>query len=148
MRTGVTALETILMKRDIVRTLTAVGVAISFAVASVAIAQTTANPPAVSPGTGVSPSVAPPDGQPGTNAAPGAARQPIQEQIRATRQACRDEGKVQGLAGPALRQHVQSCFAAKMPQAAKRIQCRREGMEKGLVQPALRDYVQQCMAKS
>ena len=68
MRTGVTALETILVKRDIVRTLTAVGVAISFAVASVAIAQTTANPPAVSPGTGVSPSVAPPDGQPGTNA--------------------------------------------------------------------------------
>jgi hypothetical protein len=41
---------------------------------------------------------------------------------------------------------VHNCFAAKMPQVAKRIECRREGMAKGMVQPELRDFVRQCIA--
>jgi hypothetical protein len=134
------------MKREIFRALAIAGFALTLS-ASVAIAQTTAAPPsAASPPPGGSPPVATPGAGSDTNAAAGARRQAIEEQIRATRQACRNEAKAQGLTGPAVTQHAQSCFAAKMPQAAKRIQCRREGAAKGLVQPALRDYVQQCLA--
>jgi len=70
----------------------------------------------------------------------------MRDQIKAAREACRDEAKAQGLTGPDSKQHVQSCFAAKMPQVAKRIECRQEAVSKGLVQPALRDFVRQCLA--
>jgi hypothetical protein len=70
----------------------------------------------------------------------------MRDQIKAAREACRDEAKAQGLTGLDSKQHVQSCFAAKMPQVAKRIECRQEGVAKGLVQPALRDFVRQCLA--
>jgi hypothetical protein len=75
-----------------------------------------------------------------------ARRQARREQIRATRQACREEAQAQGLTGPDRKAHVRSCFAAKMPQVAKRIECRREGMAKGMIQPELRDFVRQCIA--
>jgi hypothetical protein len=70
----------------------------------------------------------------------------MREQIRAARSACSDEANAQGLKGADLKQHVRDCFAAKMPQVAKRIDCRREAQAKGVTQPALRDYVKQCLA--
>jgi hypothetical protein len=70
----------------------------------------------------------------------------MREQIRAARGACRDEATAQGLTGPDRKQHAQTCFAARMPQVAKRIECRREGMAKGMIQPELRDFVRQCLA--
>ena len=89
-------------------------------------------------------STPPPAAAPGDTSGPPPAS-PMREQIKAARDACRDEAKAQGLTGPDRKQHVQSCFAAKMPQVAKRIECRQEGIAKGLVQPALRDYVRQCV---
>jgi hypothetical protein len=91
-----------------------------------------------------------PTGTPAPNAAapgaPNAGRQALRDQARAAREACRDEAKAQGLKGPDRRQHIQDCFAAKMPQVAKRLECRKEGQAKGMTQPGLRDYVRQCMA--
>jgi hypothetical protein len=113
-----------------------------------------APPPAAAPGDTSGPPPAPPGGQINRGApdasqppgAPDAARQARREQIKVARDACRDEAKAQGLTGPDRKQHVQSCFAAKMPQVAKRIECRQEAVSKGLVQPALRDFVRQCLA--
>jgi hypothetical protein len=120
-----------------------------------AIAQS-AGPPAASPGDRLGPPPGPggPGGQFGRGGpdatmspgAPDARRQARREQIRATRAACREEAIAQGLTGPDRRQHVKSCFAAKMPRVAKRMECRREGMAKGMVQPELRDFVRQCLA--
>jgi hypothetical protein len=142
---GGDASETTLMKHKICRALVITGMAISIPISSVATAQTTA-PPAASPAPGGAPPVATPGGQSGTNVAPDARQKAVRERVQDARAACRDEAKAQGLTGPALTQHVQSCFAAKMPQDAKRMECRRQGMAKGMVQPALREYVQQCMA--
>jgi hypothetical protein len=103
----------------------------------------TSGPPPAAPGSQLN-SGAPSAGTPPAGA-PDARRQAIREQIKAARDACRDEAKAQGLTGPDGKQHVQSCFAAKMPQVAKRIECRQEGIAKGLAQPALRDYVRQCL---
>jgi len=111
-------------------------------------------PPAVAPGdtSGLPPATpggqlnsGPPSAGTPPAGAPDARRQAMREQIKAARDACRDEAKGQGLTGPDRKQHVQSCFAAKMPQVAKRIECRQEAIAKGLVQPALRDYVRQCV---
>ena len=57
------------------------------------------------------------------------------------------QGKDQGLKGPALRQQVESCFATKMPDVAKRIACRREATANGVDQAGLRAYIVQCLAK-
>ena len=73
-------------------------------------------------------------------------RQALRDQAQAAREACRDEAKAQGLKGADHQQHIQDCFAAKMPQVAKQIECRKEGVAKGITQPGLRDYVRQCMA--
>jgi hypothetical protein len=70
----------------------------------------------------------------------------MRDQARAARDACRDEAKAQGLKGPDRRQHVKDCFAAKMPQVAKRMDCRKEGLAKGVDKTGMRDYVRQCMA--
>ena len=123
-----------------------------------ATAQSAGSPPAVSPN--IPPGPPPGPGGPGAGGefgrggpdasmppgAPDARRQALREQIRATRAACRDEARAQGLTGPDRKQHVKSCFAAKMPQVAKRMECRRDGIAKGMVQPELRDYVRQCLA--
>src|SRR6516162_4691955 len=142
--------EMTLMKRSIVFALAVAGLATIGPLAGVATAQTTSTPPAVAPNdNGAPPSVAPGAGTPAPNAtAPGApnpGRQAIRDQARAAREACRDEAKAQGLKGPDRRQHIQDCFAAKMPQVAKRIECRKEGQAKGMTQPGLRDYVRQCV---
>jgi hypothetical protein len=117
-----------------------------------ASAQSAGPPPAASPGDRLGPPPGP-GGQFGRGgpegampAAPDARRQASREQIRATRAACRDEAIAQGLTGPDRKQHVKTCFAAKMPQVAKRMECRREGMAKGMIQPELRDFVRQCLA--
>jgi len=107
-----------------------------------------APPPATAPGD-TSAAPAPPAGgavTPGAPSAPDAGRQAMRDQIKAVRSACRDEANAQGLKGADLKQHVHDCFAAKMPQMAKRIECRREAQAKGVTQPALRDYVKQCLA--
>jgi hypothetical protein len=104
-------------------------------------------PPATAPGdTSAAPAPPPAGAAPGAPSTPDAGRQAIRDQIKATRSACRDEADAQGLKGTDLKQHVRDCFAAKMPQVAKRIECRREAQAKGVTQPALRDYVKQCLA--
>src|SRR5262249_61333830 len=98
-------------------------------------------PPAAAPGDTSGPPPASPGGQLNSGppiagtppaGAPDARRQAMREQIKAARDACRDEAKAQGLTGPDRKQHVQSCFAAKMPQVAKRIECLQGGMREGL----------------
>ena len=119
------------MKRGIVFALAIAGLAAAGPLAGAAAAQTTFPPPAVSPGNGAPPpSVAPggPAGTPTPNAAaPATPGQALRDQAKAAREACRDEAKAQGLKGPDRRQHIQDCFAAKMPQVAKRMECRKEG---------------------
>jgi hypothetical protein len=142
-----------LMKRSIVFALAIAGLAAAGPLIGAANAQTTSAPPAVSPGNAGSPPSVAPGGSAGALApnatalgTPNAGRQALREQARAAREACRDEAKAQGLKGPDRRQHIQDCFAAKMPQVAKRIECRKEGQAKGMTQPGLRDFVRQCVA--
>jgi hypothetical protein len=141
------------MKRSLVFALAIAGLAAAGPLLGVANAQTTSAPPAVSPGDNAPPPSVAPGGSVGTPApnatapgAPNTGRQALRDQARAAREACRDEAKAQGLKGPDRRQHIQDCFAAKMPQVAKRIECRKEGVAKGMTQPGLRDYVRQCVA--
>jgi len=151
------------MRRNAIITLVVASIALAGGPLVVAdTAQSAGAPPAAAPGDRFAPPPGPggpgglggPGGQfgrSGPDAAmpPGAndpRRQARREQIRATRQACRDEAHAQGLTGPDRKAHVHSCFAAKMPQVAKRMECRREGVAKGMVQPELRDFVRQCMA--
>jgi len=143
------------MKRSILFALAIAGLAATGPFLGLANAQTTSAPPAVSPGDNgaAPPPSAAPGGPAGTvtpNATapgtPNAGRQAVREQARAARAACRDEANAQGLKGGDRRQHIQDCFAAKMPQLAKRIECRKEGIAKGMIQPGLRDYVRQCVA--
>jgi len=151
------------MRRNAIITLVVASIALAGGpLVAAATAQTAGAPPAAATGDRLGPP--PGSGSPGGPGGPGgqfgrggpnagmplgpndARRQARREQIRATRQACRDEAKAQGLTGPDRKAHVRSCFAAKMPQVAKRIECRREGVAKGMVQPELRDFVRQCMA--
>jgi hypothetical protein len=70
----------------------------------------------------------------------------LRERITATRQQCQQEAIAQGLTGPAARQQIDSCFAAKMPDVAQRIACGREALSKGIDQAGIRAYVLQCLA--
>ncbi len=142
------------MKRSIVFALAIVGIAAIGPLAGVAVAQTTSTPPATSPTSNGAPPLSAAPGGSGSAAAPNATapgtpnagRQAVREQARAARAAWRDEANAQGLKGADRRQRVHDCFAAKMPQVAKRMECRKEGMAKGMTQPGLRDYVRQCVA--
>jgi hypothetical protein len=81
---------------------------------------------------------------------PGAAgsdAQPLRERVKAARQDCLQQARGQGLRGPALQQQVESCFAAKMPDVAKRMACRREAMSNGIDQGEIPAYVRRCLAK-
>jgi hypothetical protein len=142
------------MKRSILFALAVAGLAATGPFLGLANAQTTSSPPAVSPGNnGAPPPSAAPGGPAGAvtpNATapgtPNAGRQAVRDQARAARAACRDEANAQGLKGGDRRQHIRDCFAAKMPQVAKRMERRKEGMAKGVARPGLRDYVRQCVA--
>jgi hypothetical protein len=91
-----------------------------------------------------SPAPVPPTSSGNAGSAPG---QGLRERVQAARQDCLQQGKDQGLRGPALRQQVESCFATKMPDVAKRIACRREATANGIDRAGLRAYVLQCLAK-
>jgi hypothetical protein len=143
------------MRKNTLIALILAGIALAGgATTTAATAQSAGPPPAVSPNVPPGPGGPGAGGQfgrggPDAAVPPGARdarRQALREQIRATRAACRDEARAQGLTGPDRKQHVRSCFAAKMPQVAKRMECRRDGIAKGMVQPELRDYVRQCIA--
>jgi hypothetical protein len=93
----------------------------------------------------------PPFGNVGTppgnvGARPGGQPSSLRERIQATRQQCQQEAIAQGARGPAASQQIESCFATKMPDIAKRIDCRREGLSKGIDQAGMRAYVLQRLA--
>jgi hypothetical protein len=67
-------------------------------------------------------------------------------QVRAAREACRQEANGRGLSGAERIRHLRNCLAAKAPTFAKRTACRKQGKTKGLSQAGLRDYIRQCMA--
>jgi hypothetical protein len=152
-REGRASLETNDMIRDTVVVLALLGLAFAGSVVRPASAQDQSPPTSTAPPAPLPQPATPQPPAASTSvtpvnpaAPPGTPAQDPRERVRAARQECLQQAKDQGLRGAAARQQVESCFAAKMPEAAKRMECRREALSKGVDQTGMRAYIMQCLA--